>query len=183
MPAPRDEYAIVLDFLPHGKPTDRKPEPVAQVIGEKYFNLLEIVLKNGITLKPKDRIYIGPEKRDLVKYIRGRIRYNQLTSFAKTTLEEVLPELVKKNEKRLVELFNKAGPLTTRMHSLELLPGIGKKHLWEILSQRKKKPFESFEDLKERIEMLPDPVKMISKRIIMELKGEDRHRLLVGIPF
>jgi len=51
---PKDDYLIVLDFLPYGKPGDRRAEPIAQGIGEQYFNLLEVVIKEGIHLKPKD---------------------------------------------------------------------------------------------------------------------------------
>lgn len=178
--AARDDFAIVLDFLHHGKAGDRKSEPLAQALGDKFFNLLEIVIKDDVTVKQRDRLYIGEEKRDQVKYIRGRISYADLTSFAKETLEEILGELVTKEEKRFVDFFNKAGPMTTRMHSLELLPGIGKRHLWSILEERKKKAFESFKDLQERVEMLPDPKRMIIKRIIEELEGKDRHRIFVS---
>jgi putative nucleotide binding protein len=179
----KDEYAIVLDFLPHGKAMDRRAEPIAQVIGEKFFNLLEVVIRNGINVKAKERVYIGEEKRDQVKYIRGRISFKDLTSYARGVLEEVISELVEKNEKRFVNFFNKAGPITTRIHSLELLPGIGKRHLWGIINERKKKQFESFQEIRERISMLPDPKKMVIKRIIEELEGKDRHRLFVGSEF
>lgn len=179
----KDEYVIVLDFLAHGKASDRKAEPLAQVIGDKYFNLLEIVLRDSTSVKPKERIYIGEEKRDKVKYIRGRVSYGELTSFAKTKLEEVINELIEKDEKRFVNIFNKVGPITTRMHTLELLPGIGKRHLWTILTERKKKQFESFKELQERIKMLPDPKRMVVRRIITELEGKDRHRLFVGTNF
>jgi putative nucleotide binding protein len=33
------------------------------------------------------------------------------------------------------------------MHSLEILPGHGKKHMWEILDEREIEPFNSFDDL------------------------------------
>ncbi len=177
----RDEYAIVLDFLPRGKAIDKRPEPLAQVIGDKFFNLLEIVIKEGIFVKPKERVYIGPDKRDKVKYIRGKIRYDQLTSISKDILIEVLEELIEKNEKRLINFFNYARPISTRLHSLELLPGIGKKHLWKIIQERKKKPFENFSDLKKRVEMIPDPKKTILKRILEELQEKDRYRLFVGV--
>jgi putative nucleotide binding protein len=176
----KDEYIIVLDFLPHGKPSDRRVEPLIQGIGDKFFNLLEIVVKDGIMVKPKDKVYIGDKKRDEVKYIRGRIKYEELTMLAKDMLEESILELVSADEKRFVDFFNKANALTTRMHSLELLQGVGKKHLWKIIEERKKKPFESFKDLQERVDMLSDPKKMIIKRIIVELEGTDRHRLFVS---
>lgn len=176
----KDEYVIVLDFLLHGKPGDRRAEPLAQVVGEKFFNLLEIVVKENINLKPRDRVYIGEEKREQVKYIRGRINYGDLTSFAKNELESVIVELIERDEKRFIDFFNKAGPITTRFHSLELLPGIGKKHLWSIIEQRKKKAFENFKDLQSRVEMLPDPKKMILKRIFNEFEGKDRYRIFVA---
>lgn len=176
----RDDYVIVLDFLPYGKSSDKKPEPLAQTIGEKYFNLLEVVVKDNASVKAGDRLYIGENKRDIVKYIRGRISYNELTGFAKAELEKILDSIATKDEKRFVNLFNVAGPITTRLHSLELLPGIGKRHLWQIIQERKRKPFESFKELQERIKMLPEPKKMIIKRILEELKGEDKRRLIVG---
>jgi len=179
----KDEYVIVLDFLPQGKSGDRKVEAIAQVLGENFFNLLEIVIKDGIIIKPRDRVYIGEDKRDQVKYIRGRINYSDLTSFAKTELELAISELISKDEKRFVNFFNKATPVTTRLHTLELLPGIGKRHLWDIISERRKKPFETFKELQERIGMLPDPKRMIAKRIVDELQEKDRHKLFVASSF
>lgn len=176
----KDDYIIVLDFLPHGKPNDRRAEPVAQGIGDKFFNLLEVAIKDGIALKVKDRIYIGEEKREQVKYIRGRIGYNELTNYAKNMVEEIIAEIISKDEKRFVDFFNKSGPVTTRMHTLELLPGIGKKHMWEILSIRKSKPFETFKELRERVPMLPDPKKMVIRRVLEELEEKDRYRLFVA---
>lgn len=176
----KDDYAIVLDFLARGKPGDRKAEPVAQVLGEKFFSLLEIVIKENVAVKTRDRIYIGEQSRDQVEYIRGRVGYAELTSYAKTELESVLIELVSKDEKRFIEFFNKAGPITTRLHSLELLPGIGKKHMWDVINARKKKPFESFADLQQRVEMLPDPKRILIRRMIDEFEEKDRYRLIVG---
>ncbi len=176
----RDEFVIVLDFLPHGKATDRRAEPIAQVIGERYFNLLEVVIRDGVSVKPGDRLYIGSGKREEVRYIKGRVSYEELTSFAKDELERVVEKLVELNEKRFVEFFNRAGPISTRLHSLELLPGIGKKHLWKVLEERKEKAFESFGDIKKRIKLLPDVKKMVAKRIVEELKGEEKIKLFVG---
>ena len=131
-------------------------------------------------VKTKDKLYIGDNKRDEVKYIRSRIDYNALTSFSKAEIENIVKELIAADEKRFVDFFNRAGPITTRLHSLELLPGIGKRHMWDIIKKRRLKPFETFDDLKTRVAMLPDPKKMIVKRILDELQGKDRHRLFVA---
>lgn len=176
----KDDYIIVLDFLPNGKPTDSKVEPVAQGIGEKYLNLLEVAIKEGVALKSKDKVYVGDDKREQVKYIRGRISYQELTNYAKNAVEEIITEIVARDEKRFVNFFNKAGPITTRMHSLELLPGIGKKHMWEILRERKNREFEDFADLHRRVPTVPDPRKTVIRRIMEDLEEKDRYKLFVG---
>lgn len=176
----KDDYVVVLDFLPRGKPMDRKVEPIAQVIGDKFFNLLEVVVKDGVALKTGERLYIGPDKRDIVKYIRSRISYKELTNFSRSELETVIRDIMSKDEKRFVSFFNTAGPITTRLHSLELLPGIGKKHMWSVINARKTKPFENFDDLRQRVDMLPDPRKIVIRRILDEFEGKDRYRLFVA---
>ena len=56
---------------------------------------------------------------------------------------------------------------------LHLLPGIGKKLMWEILEERNKKPFADFADISTRIKSIPHPEKMIQARIIEELQDKD----------
>jgi len=59
------------------------------------------------------------------------------------------------------------------------LPGIGKKHTLMILEEREEKPFENFDDLKERVKLVPDPKKTIIRRIYAELDDGDKHKLFV----
>ena len=175
----KDEYAIVLDFLPKGYGYG-KPEAVAQVIGTSFFTLLEVVPREGVVLKPGDKVYIGSGKREEIDHIKRRINYEKLTAFAKSELEDTVKRIVEENKEKFVEFFNKAQPVTVRLHQLELLPGIGKKHMWEILEERKKQPFKSFEDIKTRVKLLPNPKELIIKRILMEIKGEDeKYRIFV----
>ncbi|NIA03974.1 MAG: DUF655 domain-containing protein, partial [Nitrospiraceae bacterium] len=124
-------------------------------------------------------VYIGEGKRDKVHHILGKISYNRLTETAKTELLYVLMDIIKKNEKKFVDFINNARPITTRMHSLELLPGLGKRRIEEILEERDKKPFESLEGFKSRIKQLPDPEEIFAKRIIEELKEPQKHYLFV----
>ncbi len=177
-----EEYAYVLDYLPRGYidiSTGRESgKPVAQVVGEKAFTLLEVTPKTDLMLY--ERVFIGKGERDKIFMINKKLHYDDLTATAKAELPYIIEEIVKNNEDRFIQFFNIAPPITNRLHSLELLPGIGKKHMWEILDERKKEPFKSFDDLRHRVKGLPDPVKMISKRILDELEGKDKYRLFVG---
>ena len=177
----KEEFAVVLDFLPNGYPFDSRPmhkkTPIAQALGKVHFALLELVPKKGIFLQPYEDIYIGEGKRDKIHHILGKIPLDKLTETAKIELEFVVRDVVSKNEMRFVDFFNTAGPINTRRHQLELLPGVGKKHMWEILEKRKEKPFESFDDIKKRIKLLPDPRNATIKKIIADIKGEEKHKL------
>ena len=179
----KEETAVVLDFLPNGYPYDTRPmymkTPIAQVIGKEHFVLLELVPKKGIHLQPYEEVYIGEGKRDKIHHIVGKVALSKLTATAKAELEFVIKDIIKKNEKRFVEFFNKAQSLGTRMHQLELLPGLGKKHMWQIIEIRQEKPFESFADLKNRIKLMPDPEKTVVKRILQELEGTEKHKIFV----
>jgi len=178
----RDENVIVLDFLPRGHSTGRQ-EPLGQVIGDKYFSLLEVVVRKDMTVKPGDKVYVGDGKRDHIDHIKRRITVKDLTTFARSELPFVVEKLIKDNEPRFVEFFNNAQPISTRLHQLELLPGIGKRHMWDIIEERKKGPFTSFEDVKKRIKLMPDPLNSIKKRVMEELEDENvRFRLFVAGP-
>jgi putative nucleotide binding protein len=175
----KDEWAIVLDYLPHGYYGMRISQPVSQVVGEEYFSLLEVIVREGIHLKVGLRVYIGDGKREEVKFIKRRIEFKDLTTAAKEEVADVVEEIVKTKPSKFLEFFNRAGPITTRLHQLELLPGIGKKHLWAIIAAKKENEFKSFDDLKKRVSMLPDPEKMIIKRILEEMEDKDKYRIFV----
>lgn len=178
----KDDYIIVLDYFPSGKPGSALKIPIVHGIGDKYFNLLEVGLKPNVRVEIKEKIYIGSGLRDKAQRIIRKIKLSELSSIAQSVLDEVLDELIKQNEKRLVKIFNIAGPLTPRLHTLELFRGIGKKHLEDILKERKIKQFESFEDLKNRIKFLMNPEKMIKERIKEELDDKDEYKIIVGNP-
>jgi len=180
----KEEYAIVLDFLPHGYAFDNTPSykktAIVQAIGKEYLTLLEAVPKKDSTVDLREEVYIGEGKRDKIHHVNGKLEPSKLTATAKAELDHAIKQLVKKNEQKYVDFFNKAQPLTTRMHVLELLPGLGKKHMWEIVEERRIEPFKDFEDLKKRVKLLPDPQKIVIKRIISELEGKEKYNLFVG---
>ncbi|MAG08226.1 DNA-binding protein [Candidatus Woesearchaeota archaeon] len=182
----REEKAVVLDYLPNGYPFDSTPShrknAIVQALGKEHFTLLELVpKKDSRQLQPGEDIYIGEGKREEIHHILGKLPLEKLTATAKAELEYSIEKLVTENEKRFVDFFNNSAPLSTRMHQLELLPGLGKKHMWEILEERKGKPFESFNDLKKRVKLLPEPKKIIIHRVMNELKGIEKHRIFVDV--
>ncbi|MFH1400304.1 MAG: DUF655 domain-containing protein [Nanoarchaeota archaeon] len=180
----KEEIAVVLDFLPNGYRSDTRPihlkTAIAQVIGKLNFTILEVVPKKGIFLQPYEEVYIGDQKRDKVHHINGKIDAEKLTQTATAELEHVVSQLVLDHQDRFVEFFNTAQPLSTRMHTLELLPGLGKKHMWEIVEERKGDPFKSFDDLRKRVKLMPDPQKIIVRRILAEIGGKEKHALFVA---
>lgn len=177
---PKEEHAIVLDFLPYGYPLEKKMMPIAQAIGEQNFTLLQLVPRRGVKFELKEKAYIGDGKREKVQYIQGRLPREKLTETAKENLEEFIDEKVTGNEKKFVDFFNKAQAINTRLHQFELLPGFGKKHTKAILAARNEKEFESFEDIRERVHNIPDPKKAIEKRILEELTEIQRVNLFIG---
>ena len=180
-PQLREEEAVILDYLEHGYPFEQgtMKSSIAQALGLNHLTILELVPKKGVFLQPNQSVYIGEGKRDEIHHIKGRIPMDKLTATAKNALPHAIGEMVNKDEAKYVAFFNKAQPLSMRMHQLELLPGLGKKHMWEVLQARKAKPFESFDDLKNRVKLLPDPKQAVIKRILKELEGTEKWKIFV----
>jgi len=182
-----EEYAYVLDFLPHGRPGIRvsgragyRAGALVQLVGEGFFTLLEALVAEGVGLKPHDRVYVGKDAREEITYIIGRVGYDELTAAARMELPSVIARIVLNREKWFINFFNTAQAVTPRMHALELIPGIGKKYMWQVINERDKKPFESYDDLQKRTE-LPNPVKLVTKRILEELAGDSKYRLFTRV--
>jgi len=169
----KEIYAIVIDLLPRGRSDDPrrnfKREPLLQAVGTDQFKLLELIPKT-LDIPLHEVVYIGGKERKVVERVKRRIGYEDLTPTARLELPYAVESIVKEQDERFVDYFNKAVPITPKQHMLHLLPGIGKKLMWDILEERNKKPFESFKDISERIKAIPHPETMITKRILEELE-------------
>ena len=177
---PNEEYALVLDYLPKGKSSSFKTEPVAQVVGTEFFTLLEVVPKKE--LKALEKIYVGKEVRQHIEYIKKRITYSELTSNSVAELEKAIEKIIDENSNRFLEFYNVAGPITIKRHQLELLPGLGKKHMLDILKARRVKPFESFEDVAKRVKLMPEPKNAVMRRILEELREDGLNHYIFARP-
>ncbi|MDD4487710.1 MAG: DUF655 domain-containing protein [Methanothrix soehngenii] len=185
-PPKREEIARVLDYLPYGRTPDSRTyqkQPLVQAVGETNFVLMEMTPKEGVVPVAGARVYIGSGSRDVIDHVNRRIDYSELSNSAKLELPFVIQTIVLEDEPRFIRYFNDAGPITTRMHALELLPGIGKKLMWSVLNERKKGSFKSFADLVERVKGLHNPEKLIAKRIEDELMDDRiKYRVFTTMP-
>ena len=185
-PPKREEVARVLDYLPYGRTPDTRSyqkQPLVQAVGETNFVLMEMTPKEGVVPVAGTRVYIGSGSRDVIDHVNRRIDYMELSNSAKLELPFEIQTIVLEDEPRFIRYFNEAGPITTRMHALELLPGIGKKLMWAVLTERKKGPFKSFVELMERVKGLHNPEKLITKRVEDELMDDRiKYRVFTTMP-
>jgi putative nucleotide binding protein len=175
-----EESAYVLDFLPRGKSVVIKGRegPMVQAIGEDRLTLLELLGMENQDFEIGEKVKIGKEGREKIISVLGKLTYEELTAESKSSLPTVVEKLVKENEAKYVAYFNDLQPLTPRLHGLELIPGIGKTFMKEIVDMREKQPFTSFDDIQKRVG-LREPAKMIAKRIVEELSGDSRVSIFV----
>ena len=188
----KEEYVIILDYLKFGYINPERPtahgKPIAQALGVDKFTLIEVTPKQGIDLEIHDKVYIGSGKRDKINRVKGLLDYEKLTATSRIELEYAIKEIIQSNEEIYIKFFNEIDSLNIKMHKLELIPGIGKKHTQMILEERKKEPFKDFEDLKKRVPLLGDPVEMLAKRVNLELdttqvkRGKNKYYMFTQIP-
>ncbi|WP_407454657.1 DUF655 domain-containing protein [Methanobrevibacter sp.] len=190
--AKKEQYAVVLDYLSRGYVKSDMSKfggkPIAQAIGTEQFTLLELAPKNGVDLEIQDTVYIGKGKRDKIYRVLGKLDFENLTATSRIELDYAIRDIVEANEEKFVDFFNNSGSVSTRLHSLELIPGIGKKYMWDIINAREEKPFESFKDITERIPTLTDPAGMIVNRVKQELdtntvrRGKNKYYIFTQAP-
>ena len=171
----REDNAIILDYLSQGyvnsKTNHFDGRPVAQAIGVEHFMLLELFPQEGVDLDLQEKVYIGSDrkKRDKIKRVNRRLNLDNLSKTASLELDYAIQDIVKANEEKYVDFFNNSQGVSLRKHSLELLPGIGKKHMLRIIEAREKKPFESFDDIVDRVTGIINPGVLVANRIKQEL--------------
>ena len=172
-----EEKIVILDYLPHGRGMGRGGnEPIIIGVGNKWFTLLEVTVSPGEQFIPLDEVMIGKERDRSIKHINRRIGSEDLTIDARDKMQEAIQHIVTTQEEKFIDFFNRAGSISIKKHSLELIPGVGQKTMWSIVQERKLTNFVSFEDLEGRVG-LSDIPQLLTKRIINELEGEERHFL------
>ena len=165
-----EEFAFILDFRINSRSSLIKGRDgtIIQGIGLDHLTLLEILGSPDESFTIREKIGIGKDGRSKVVSVLGKLLYSNLTSDSIHSLPEILEIIVSTNEPFYVNYFNDSQALTPRLHFLEVIPGIGKTLLSQILKERDINRFSSFLDLQERIH-IRDPSKLIARRLFDEL--------------
>ncbi len=151
-------------------------ESVAKEVGR--FSSVKVFNEPNVLAKYIGAFGLSPR---IIDAHRVPLKYEDLTTVAKDNLKEAIKRIVKMRESVFVEFFNLAGPISLRLHTLELLKGIGQRTLREFLNERKRKG--KFSSLSEISSVLrSDPVEMIADKIVSELMGEDRYYIFIKPP-
>jgi len=172
---------VILDLLIHGHPEEDKPSwaktPIAQVLTFPDFVLYEVkVNKNSDIEVQEQKTYEEFLNEEKLKEVLKKIDHNDLTSTSKALIQPILEKEVLKYEEEFINFFNNSTSITPRMHALKLLPGVGQKHMWEILEARQRQKFGTFQDISDRTS-ISNPTKLIAQRIIKELQRDVKYYL------
>ncbi len=172
---------IILDVLSRGHPEDDKPSwtktPLAQVLTFPDFVLYEVKINKNLNLIPEEKkTYEEFLKENKIRDVLKKINYDDLTNTSKALLQPILEKEILNYEEEFINFFNNSTSITPRMHSLKLLPGIGKKHMWEILEARERQNFTTFQDISDRTS-ISNPAKLIALRIMKELGRDVKYYL------
>ncbi|MFX1556839.1 MAG: DUF655 domain-containing protein [Promethearchaeota archaeon] len=167
---------IILDVLLHGHPEEDKPSwsktPIAQVITFPDFVLYEVKINKDSSIRVQEKnTYEEFLNQNKLKEVLKKINYDDLTTTSKALIQSILEKEIMNYEEEFIKFFNNSTSITPRMHALKLLPGIGQKHMWEILEARERQKFTKFQDIADRTST-SNPVKLLAQRIIKELQRE-----------
>jgi putative nucleotide binding protein len=172
----RERDVVILDVLLHGHVEDDRPiwskESLVQVITLPDFVLYEVRFNRDSDIKVQEKDTYGNfRKENKLGDVLRKINYDDLTNTSKALIESIIENAVKEYEDLFINFFNNSTSITPRLHALKLLPGIGQKHMWEIIEARERQEFNTFQDIIDRTS-ISSPEKVIAQRIIKELQRE-----------
>ena len=101
---------------------------VATAMAEKSLALCRIKTKGSEALVLNQRLYIGKDqsKRTEVASILGMAHFDKMSNMARQDLPSLVQMFVEEHAQYFVdEFYNKAGPMSLKQHSYELLPDVG----------------------------------------------------------
>ena len=101
---------------------------IATAMAEKSLAFCRLKLKGSEAMTLNQRIYIGKDasKRTDVAAIIGMAHLDKMSNMARQDLPNLVQLFINEHAQYFVdEFYNKAGPMSLKQHSYELLPDVG----------------------------------------------------------
>lgn len=148
---------------------------VIVAISEEKMLLCRLEPKPGVDpLLTTSRVYIGTDasKRINIGRVLGMTNLGRVANHVKADLPLVIQIFIEENERHFIDtFFNRAGNMSLKQHSFELLPGVGNKKALQMVDARGSSGFETLAALNEACNI--DAADLLAKRFHTEL--EDRN--------
>ena len=148
---------------------------VIVAISEEKMLLCRLEPKPGVDpLLTTSRVYIGTDasKRVNIGRVLGMTNLGRVANHVKADLPLVIQIFIEENERHFIDtFFNRAGNMSLKQHSFELLPGVGNKKALQMVDARGSRGFETLAALNEACNI--DAADLLAKRFHTEL--EDRN--------
>ena len=144
---------------------------VVVAISEGKMLLCRLEPKQGSEpLLTTTRVYIGTDaaKRVNVERVLGMTNLGRVANHVKADLPLVIQIFIEENEKNFIDtFFNRAGNMSLKQHSSELLPGVGNKKAMQMVEAHGSSGFETLAALNEACGI--DAADLLAKRFHTEL--------------
>jgi len=175
------------------RPRQQKPERPKALEGEEWARVIEHDTKEHVVtamsektlvfcrlkvrtdcelMIPSQRLYIGTDaaQREQVTGILGMARRDRMSNMAKMDMPLVVQMFVEEHAQYFVdEFYNKAGPISLKVHGFELLPDVGKKKAGQMVAARNSVGvFASLEELNTSCNI--DAAELLARRFVQELE-------------
>ncbi len=169
-----ETHARVLD---HGS---KGPDMII-AITERDFRISRLKAIQKTELKfIGDRIAIDSTS-EIVSEIIGLTRITSLSPSALKELPKIIASMLQDSPERCLGFYNRAGPLSLKMHSYELLPGIGSKKAQEMVEARGRTGWTELSALDEVCGI--NSANLLANRLIEEMNDEHLQPRLLDLLF
>ncbi len=148
-------------------------EHVVTAMSEKTLAFCRLKVRTDCgVMTPSQRLYIGTDaaQREQVTGILGMARRDRMSNMAKMDMPLVVQMFVEEHAQYFVdEFYNKAGPISLKVHGFELLPDVGKKKAGQMVAARNSVGvFASLEELNTSCNI--DAAELLARRFVQELE-------------
>ena len=156
---------------------------VIVAISEEKMLLCRLEPKPGVDpLLTTSRVYIGTDasKRVNIGRVLGMTNLGRVANHVKADLPLVIQIFIEENEKHFIDtFFNRAGNMSLKQHSFELLPGVGNKKALQMVDARGSSGFETLAALNEACNI--DAADLLAKRFHTELDDRNIQPRLIDL--